>query len=336
MYYRVKGQKGIQLPDLPVNSPEFVAAYVLASGGERPLQKHRSGSIGAAIKAYMASDAYLSMAGSTRSRWSNFLGDIADNYGTAPIGGLQPKHIRAAIAKYPPHPANNRLKVWRSLCRWACEAGLTDSDAASAVSPRKAPSTGGHTPWDRNDVAILREFWGIDTPERLAFELLFWTGARISDVVRLGPAMIDKEGWLTFTQTKTGGVVEVPFYAPAPDFSESSEHLRNAIEHAPRHLVFVVTAYGKPRSVKAASQWFSAAVKKAGIEGKTAHGLRKLRAIIMAENGASPHQIAAWTGHETLAEVQRYTTKANKRRTISGTESSNFAEPVPTFGRKLL
>ncbi|KPU84294.1 hypothetical protein JI58_04720 [Marinosulfonomonas sp. PRT-SC04] len=336
MYYRPKGEKAIKLPDLPVNSPEFIAAYVSASGGQQPTKKHLTGSIGAAVRAYMASDAYLTMAGSTRSRWSNFLGDIVDKYGKAPIGGLKPKHIRAALADFPAHPANNRLKVWRSLCRWACEAGLIENDPAAAVSPRKTPSTGGHEPWNREDIAVFRTHWPIDTPERLALELLFWTGARISDAVRLGPAMIDKDGWLTFSQTKTGGQVEVPFYAPAPTFSEADEHLKDAINHAPRHLVFMITAFGKPRSVKAASQWFSAAAKKAGIQGKTAHGLRKLRAIVMAENGASPHQIAAWTGHETLAEVQRYTNKANKRRTISGTKSSNSAELVPTFTLKSL
>jgi len=335
LYYRPKGAKGVKLPDLPMSDPRFIAAYVAASG-EQPQRNHGTGSIGSAVRAYMASDAYLGMAGSTRSRWSNFLADIVDKYGKAPIGGLQSKHIRAALSEYPPHPANNRLKVWRGLCLWANEAGLIEHNPAVGVKPRKIPKSDGHTPWTAADVQEFRDYWPIDTQQRLAFELLFWTGARISDVVRIGPAMIDKDGWLVFTQKKTGGDVAIPFYAPAPDFAEPDGNLKAAISHAPKHLVFLTTSHGKPRSIKGASQWFSAATKQAGILGRTAHGLRKSRAIIMAENGATPHQIAAWTGHKTLAEVQGYTEKADKRRAISGTKGSNFSERVPTLGNKSL
>jgi len=52
-------------------------------------------------------------------------------------------------------------------------------------------------------------------------------------------------------------------------------------------------------------------------EGKTSHGLRKSRMILHAERGANIHQIAAWSGHETLKEIERYTRAAEKRRLLS-------------------
>lgn len=260
-----------------------------------------------------------------------------EKYGHVSFHTLQSKHIRADLSTFPPHPANNRLKVWRGLCRWAREVELIADDPAAAVAPRKTPKTDGHAPWTRDDVKQFRKYWPNESAQRLAFELMFWTGSRISDAVRFSAGMIDAEGWLEYKQQKTGGLVSVPFYAPAPDFAEPSSHLKTAIESRPEaHLVFMVTAFGKARSVKAASQWFSAATKEVGIMGKTAHGLRKLRAEIMAENGATAHQIGAWTGHETLAEVQRYAQKASKRRIISGTESSNSLQQVPTFSHKVL
>ena len=338
LYFRPKGQRGVALPDLPPDHPEFLAAYVKAAGLTRPpTPDRRTGTIGAAIRAFMASDAYLSLAQSTRRRWRPCLDIMDEKYGHVSFASLEPKHIRADMAGMNPHPANDRLKVWRALCRWSEEAGLIEANPALQIKKRKVPQTGGHRPWTREDVAIFRQHWPTTTPERMALELLFWTGVRISDAVRLNAGMLDASGWLEFRQQKTGGQVVVPFYAPAPDFAEPDEHLQNAIRANPQgQLLFIVTQSGTARSAGGASKWFAAATRKAGVVGKTAHGLRKLRATIMAENGASPHQIGAWTGHESLAEVQHYASKANKRKIISGTKSSNFSEPVPTFDPNVL
>jgi hypothetical protein len=42
------------------------------------------------------------------------------------------------------------------------------------------------------------------------------------------------------------------------------------------------------------------------------HGLRKAAARRLAEAGATPHQIAAVTGHKTLSEIERYTREASQ------------------------
>lgn len=51
-----------------------------------------------------------------------------------------------------------------------------------------------------------------------------------------------------------------------------------------------------------------------GLPHCTAHGLRKAAARRLAHAGASAHEIAAITGHESLREVERYTTAANEKR----------------------
>ncbi len=80
----------------------------------------------------------------------------------------------------------------------------------------------------------------------------------------------------------------------------------------------MLTELGKPCSSNGASQWFSERAQMAGVpQGKTSHDLRKSRMILHAERGASIHQIAAWRGHETLKEIERYTKRAEKRRLLS-------------------
>ena len=56
------------------------------------------------------------------------------------------------------------------------------------------------------------------------------------------------------------------------------------------------------------------AAHEAELTGRTAHGLRKTRLTIIAENGGSAHAIMAWGGHKTLAEAQRYTQAAALKR----------------------
>ena len=35
---------------------------------------------------------------------------------------------------------------------------------------------------------------------------------------------------------------------------------------------------------------------------------------VMAENGFTAHQIAAWSGHKTLKEIERYTKAADQKK----------------------
>ena len=42
------------------------------------------------------------------------------------------------------------------------------------------------------------------------------------------------------------------------------------------------------------------------------------RAIKAAEGGATASQIAAWTGHKTLAEVEHYTREYDRMRAAMG------------------
>jgi integrase len=261
------------------------------------------------------------------------LDDMRRTYGAGLVADLQERHLRADLATRPAHPANNRLKVWRALCGWWHEAGIAKTNAAKGIGKRATPKTEGHAPWTAAHVDQFRARWPVDSPERLAMELLHWTGARMSDACRLCEAMIDADGWLTYRQQKTRGLVQVPLRAAAPAFADPAGQalLLAAIEARPdRHMVYMVTAYGAPRSIKAASSWFSAAARAAGLDGLSAHGLRKTRLSLMAERGASEAQLMAWCGHVSPAEVQVYTRAASRKRIISGAEGERKLPTAPT------
>ena len=61
--------------------------------------------------------------------------------------------------------------------------------------------------------------------------------------------------------------------------------------------------------------WFGEVSEQAGLpEECVLHGLRKTAARTLAEVGGTPHEIAAITGHKSLAEVERYTKAASQKQ----------------------
>jgi integrase len=330
-YYRPKGSKGIAMPDLPTDHPAFLAAYAKAAGVE-PRAPLREGSLASGLALYKGSDAFAALAASTQSVRVRVLDDIARRYGHANRAELAARHIEADLSQFRGHVRNNRLKVWRGFCAWLQDHDGLARDPSDGIKRAKTAKSNGHVPWTADEIEAYRAHWQIGTVERLAFELIYWTGARVSDAVRLGPGNVDREGWLSFRQKKTGGEVSIPFDRPLPDFAQvyasDLAMLHDAIRHRPeRHMTYLHTRAGASRSGKAVSQWFAARARVAGVQGKTAHGLRKARAKALAEAGGSAPQIGAWTGHESLKEIERYIRDFSKRQALSRTERG---QKVPT------
>ncbi|MBU2941917.1 tyrosine-type recombinase/integrase [Shimia thalassica] len=329
-YFRPPGQKGIPLPDAPADSPEFLKAYLEAEKGNRPADiraRFKTGTIGSAVQAYKASDHFLSRAASTRDVWRRTLDDIQQRYGKGHLADLKTRHVRQDLAPLKPHPANNRLKVWRALARFWVDAGMLDHDPARDVRKRQAQETGGHTAWARDDVKAFRNHWPIHTQQRLAFELMHRTCASIGDACRLGPSMV-KDGWLTYRRQKSGSMATVPMLSNAPDWFEFDTLLEDCLKHHKLALTYIQTAQGRPKSNKSAAQWFSRACNDAGLPDLSAHGIRKHRAAVFRENGASEDQRMAILGHETHTEAQNYSRSADLQKVITGTKLPTQPEPV--------
>lgn len=335
LYLSVPGRPRVPMPDAPKNSAEFLRAYTDAMAGKTAPKAGTwpAGSIGAAITAYLASDHYLTRAASTRAVWRRMLDDMARSYGRGSLAGLEARHIRADLHRLAAHPANNRLKVWRALGRWCVHAGQRETDFTFGMVKRDTPRSDGHTPWTASDADMFRAHWPIGTAQRLAFELMIHTGASRSDVVRLGPGNITADGWLQYRRAKSRSLAVVPWSCPAPAWFPASPYVLECVAAAPRALTWLCTAQGRPRSAKAFGAWFARAANAAGIEhGKTAHGVRKLLAVTMAERGAAPDQRMAILGHDSTAQTLHYSAAADARAIISGTGFSNSVQKLENGG----
>ena len=109
--------------------------------------------------------------------------------------------------------------------------------------------------------------------------------------------------------------------------------LQAAIDAMPPsdHMMFLVTAYGKPFTAAGFGNWFREVCNEAGLPKRcTSHGLRKASATRAADRGATTTQLMAWFGWKSASEAERHTRSADRKqasaalgRLMSGTESGS-------------
>ena len=216
------------------------------------------------------------------------------------------KHLRD-LKKGKPGASNNRRKYFSALFGWAVEAGHMATNPARDVRRIKYATSGFHT-WTIAEVAQFIGRHPLGTKPYLALCLLLFTGMRSGDMVKLGRQHTWR-GLLRFVPSKTKHVrtdiSEKPLLPP----------LVQAIQAGPTgDLTFLDTQYSKPFTTKGFGNWFRQRCNEAGLPRCTAHGLRKVGATILAENGATTAQLMAIYDLSTPAQAEVYFRAANRAR----------------------
>jgi integrase len=329
IYFRRRGQAKIVLKEIP-GTEAFDAQYrqlfrgelPTTSGEGAPMQRApaRPRSLRWLCEQYYASAKFKALAESTRKVRRGILDAVCERsiggmcISDLPFADMEPRHVaklRDEKADFP-EAANNLVKVIRQLFAWAMlpEYHHAEKNPARDVTrlPKKNPE--GLRAWSEADAAKYEARHPIGTKARLAFDLLLYTGVRRSDVVKLGPQM-ERNGRLLFSETKGAGRTikshELPILPPLRESIEATKARTS-------HLVYLVTAYGRPHSVKGFGSWFKDRCQEAGLENLSAHGLRKLAAQRCAEAGATEHQLMALFGWSNPEQAAVYTRKANRLR----------------------
>jgi len=305
-YFRRPGCKRVPLPGLP-GSAEFMAAYQTALGAPRPPigeKRSKSGTVSAIIAAYYLSLDFGALAPGTQAMRRAILERFRAEHGDKPIGLLPSKFIVLTLNKLKPHAARNWFKAIRHLMAFAVSIGACQIDPTQGVKLPKAKSK-GHRPWTDAEVAAYQSTHPIGSKARLAFALAYYTGQRRGDVVRMGRQHIDN-GLIHVVQGKTGAVLDVPLHP----------NLQRVIDATASNQLLLLTTKGhKPYTPNDFSEQFRAWCDDAGLPADCHfHGLRYSAAKALAEAGCTPHEIAAMTGHATLAMVQKYSKAAEQRR----------------------
>ena len=308
-YFRRPGGKRIPLPGLP-GCDEFMDAYrsALAAEPDAPAPKLRggAGTFDRLVQDYFGSPDFLRLKRQTRRNYQlvieRWLKD--ENIAHRPVRNFRREHVQKMMGKRADRPgaANDLLKKIRLLMHFAIDARWRTDDPTIRI--KRYGSEEFHT-WNEDELALYEKRWPVGTRERLAFDLLIYTGQRRSDVPPMGRAAIT-DGLIHVVQLKTDEKLWIPLHA----------NLRRSIEATPSgHLTLLVTAYGRPFSIAGFGNWMADNIGAAGLPVRcVTHGLRKAAARRLAEAGCTANQIASITGHKTLAEVERYTREADQKQ----------------------
>ena len=224
--------------------------------------------------------------------------------------------LREGDADHPPLAASSAARAVvavRGLHRFALLEGLTDVDPARQVKPptppRRLPKA---LPLD--DVLRLLETAVADEPrsvrDRALLELLYSTGARISEAVGLDLDSVDRTDRVVLLDGKGGKQRLVPIGRPALDALDAYlVRVRPALAAKGRGTPAVfLNARGGRLTRQSAWQVLKDAADRAGIRATVSpHTLRHSFATHLLEGGADVRVVQELLGHASVTTTQVYT-----------------------------
>ena len=249
--------------------------------------------------------------GSTRSWQRRALDEIARDHAAKPVAMLEARHIRKMrdAKSATPAAANQLLKALRALFSWANEADETNVNPTIGVKKLRYRSDGHHT-WTNDEIQQFYKRHPLGSQARLALDLLRYTTGRREDAPRLGRQHM-REGRIRFRQAKNEHRnpidIDIPLH---PELAASIVAAK-----VTTNMTFLLTQFGKPFTANGFGNKFKDWCRQADLPHCSAHGVRKATSTELAESGATPHEIMAVTGHQTLEEVERYTKAASRKKT---------------------
>jgi integrase len=256
------------------------------------------------IESFLRSGGYRNLAEMSKPGYLSRLNMIGKEHGHRSLAGLSRERIKKMLEALDGKPAAqlDTLKKLRILIKHAIDKNMLAHDPSVGI---KRPKTKEIRAWTDAEMAAFERRWPVGTKQRTAYALMLNAGTARVDVHRITWAQIDAES-VGYTRHKSDVAVDIGI----------SASLRKALDAAPReHVTVINTEFGKPFTINGFSGFMRDAVNKAGLPlDSKPHGLRKTLGRLLADAGASAHDIMAALGHTTLAQAEKYTREADRRR----------------------
>lgn len=252
--------------------------------------------------AYEASEAFTQRAAGTQKTYAVMLGRIREHLGRAPMDQVKRKHILDILDKNITGNASRNLflSVVSVIYRYARERDMTNANPTDAI---RSFDVGTHEPWPEE---LLEAALASDSNRiRLAVHLLYYTGQRIGDVVKLRWSDI-RSGALVVTPQKTqryNKMLRVPLHSA----------LEAELERTAKTGITIITGrMGKPITQRPLRDELQAFAAELGFE-IVPHGLRKNAVNSLLEAGCTPHEVAAITG-QSFQMIEHYARRVSQHR----------------------
>ena len=228
------------------------------------------GTVNAAIVSYYQCSAFTDgLAESSQKMRRAILERFREEHGDKRMALMHKKALQTILDKKSPAAAANWRKALRGLIDHAIAHDMM-SDRPAGRRQAGAGQVGRPSPMGSRGMRAVRGASPLGTRERLAYELLLQVGHSRCDIVRMGRQHV-RNGVLSLQRQKTKVAFDVPVMPM----------LQAAIDAMPPsdHMMFLVTAHGKPFTAAGFGNWFRDVCNAAGLPKRcTSHGVRKAAA----------------------------------------------------------
>jgi integrase len=312
-------------PGSPTFMPEYYAALDRLNGASVPAKAIQShvGTLGWLAHQYQQAHEFTSTDLRQQRMRSNVMRSILGEptkpgskfkFEDCPISEFKADHVRLLRNRKQDKPAaaNRRVAELRKMFAWGVEecGAWVKRNVVTEVKGLKR-EVKGFIAWTEDDVAKFEKRHPVGTMPRLALAIMMFTGVRRSDAVLLGPPMV-KDGSITFMPQKTRRQKK-ELTLPVLDV------LQKVIDATLTGLkTWLVHGRGKPFTAAGFGGWFRDRCDEAGLPTCTAHGIRKIAAETVAENGATEKQMMDMFGWTKADLASYYTRNANQKKIASG------------------
>ena len=304
-YFHRRGSPDVALPGA-VGSPEFLVAYQAASGTpSKPPNPHAAGTLAKLVTDYYRSAEFVNLKPASQRLYRLCLDPIAKRDGHRLVRDMPRDKIRKIIEEIAATRrgmANVTGKVLRRLLSYAVDNNWRVDNPAIRLKQYRG---GTRHSWTDAELAAFEARWPLGSRERLAYALLRYLGQRVGDTVKMRRQDI-RDGCISIVQEKTGAELELTMH---------SELLTALRSYRAKGIYLIGDVHGRPIRAAALTNLIRRAADAAGLSSECkAHGLRKSLLRQLAEHGATTKEVAAVSGHKSLAEVERYTHAADQKK----------------------
>jgi integrase len=261
-------------------------------------------------------------AGGTVTRYAKSVNEFLTHLGDRakkPLSSLTPRQVESFVTMrsktgLSPSTVTLDAKVLRTALNKARRQGLISTNPAEAID------LPGNDSVERGTFTAAEVKMLVDAAEgewKTLIQLAFFTGARLSDCVRMEWDSVDlAKAVLTYTQGKTGSTVTLPIHP------ELEGHLSKlATSDRPERFLMPGMADKGPGGRHGLSESFKTIMRKAGVDSqevkrdvgvrtlsrRTFHALRHSFTSALANAGVAPELRMKLTGHTTEAAHRGYT-----------------------------
>lgn len=284
------------------SEPRFYESYAAFKAGRAKREAKGQYTVADLIRDYEQSSEFKNeLSPNTRSNYNTQLAKIADYLGHFAADQLTDEAVQILLDSKGWGVATQNLviAVLRAMYLWGRKS-TRNKVTIEPMRDYKTQKGGEHEPWPRD---ILQA--GLDADDaqiRLAVHLLYYTGQRIGDVLKMRWGDID-DGLIYVLQQKTKKEVWPPIHSA----------LQAQLDKTPKRGITIICGDdGKPLKVRAVRETLQAFTAKLG-QKTVPHGLRKNAVNALLECGCTVAEVAAITG-QTLQIIEHYAAQVNRKK----------------------